>query len=312
MNQLLFYQNIVALDRKKHQDLCLTTPISLNFAEHTNFIPILLSELSEVSQELPVLFVPIGENEFALAAITGVQKESNLLIRKGAWLGRYVPAFLRRYPFITLGNPGDTSQFTIAIDERAKCLEGLSLEGLPSQKHPLFEKEKPSKKLQELIPFLQKFHLDNQQTYTFCKRLQDLNLLVKSDLGVQDKLGKKYQVNGGWLIDEAALKALDPKLVQEFFVGDWLQKIYQIQFSIKNFPLMIDRFADNAIQPSKPQVQKLPKLAKVPVAPNASASAVSQKKDKLVSKAGPTKKVSASKKTVAPKTKVAAKKGVKK
>jgi len=242
MNQLLFYQNIIALDRKKHKDLKLTTPISLEFAARTNFIPILLTELSEVAQELPVLFVPIGDNEFALAAITGVEKESNVLIEQGAWLGRYVPAFLRRYPFITLGNSGDAGQFTIAIDEKANCLAGHSLTGLPAQQHALFENDKPGKRLQELIPFLQKFHIDNQLTHGFCQRLQGVNLLPKSDLGVQDKQGKKYQVNGGWIIDEVALKALDPKLIQEFFANDWLHKIYQIGFSIKNFPLMVDRF----------------------------------------------------------------------
>jgi len=319
MNQLLFYQNIVALDRKKHQDLHLTTPISLEFAEHSNFIPILLSELSEVAQELPVLFVPIGENEFALAAITGVQKESNLLIREGSWLGRYVPAFLRRYPFITLGNPSDTSQFTIAIDDQAKCLQGASLAGLPTQKHPLFEKDKPGKKLQELIPFLQKFHLDNQLTYAFCKRLQDLNLLVKSDLGVQDKQGKKYQVNGGWLIDEVALKALDSKLIQEFFVSDHLQKIYQIQFSIKNFPLMIDRFAMSGPAPLKPQLKKLPKADSVSSTPKLGTPSAPQKKEKPASKPVLAKKAVAvskpavpKKKTVAVKAKVVAKKTSKK
>lgn len=319
MNQLLFYQNIVALDRKKHQHLQLTTPISLDFAAGANFIPILLSELSEVAQELPVLFVPIGESEFALAAITGVQKESNLLIREGSWLGRYVPAFLRRYPFITLGNPGDTSQFTIAIDDQAQCLKGVSLKGLPAQKHPLFEKDKPGKKLEELIPFLQKFHLDNQQTYAFCKRLQDLNLLVKSDLGVQDKQGKKYQVNGGWLIDEAALKALDPKLIQEFFVSDWLQKIYQIQFSIKNFPLMIDRFAISDPTPLTSQSKTLPKAVAAPSTSKVGAPPVVQKKEKLASKAVPAKKavavkkpVAAKKQTVVAKTKAVAKKTSKK
>jgi hypothetical protein len=159
---------------------------------------------------------------------------------------------------------------------------------------------------------LQKFHLDNQLTYAFCKRLQELNLLVKSDLGVQDKQGKKYQVNGGWLIDEAALKALDPKLIQEFFVGDWLQKIYQIQFSIKNFPLMIDHFALDHAAPAKPLAPKLPKAAAVPVVQKESTPKVAQKNPPIVSKPTPAKKAVIAKKTVAAKPKVVAKKAVKK
>jgi len=311
MNELLFYQNIVALDRKKHHDLTLTTPINLDFAANTNFIPILLSELSEVAQELPVLFVPIGENEYALAAITGVQAQSNLLIQEGSWRGRYIPAFLRRYPFITLANPGDTSQFTIAIDEQAACLQGKKGASSGSQTHAIFEKDQPSKKLQELIPFLQKFHQDNQQTYAFCKRLQELNLLSKFDLGVQDRFGKKYQVAGGWLIDEDALKTLDPQLVQEFFANSWLQKIYQIQFSIRNFPLMLDRFGMDDSSQEKPSALSAPAKKSLPVqAASAAKKAPAPKSGSSSVKAST--KAAAPKKTVATKAKTASKKTGKK
>jgi hypothetical protein len=139
--------------------------------------------------------------------------------------------------------------------------------------------------------------------------------LVKSDLGVQDKQGKKYQVNGGWLIDEAALKALDPKLIQEFFVSDWLQKIYQIQFSIKNFPLMIDHFALDNAAPAKSLAPKLPKAAAVPAVPavqKESTPKLAQKKTPTVTKPAPAKKAVVAKKTVAAKPKVVAKKAVKK
>ena len=261
-NQLLFYQDIVALDRKKHQGLTLSTPIGLDFAASTNFIPVLLTELSEVAQELPVLFIPLANNEFALAAITGVQNGSNLLIQGGAWRGRYVPAFLRRYPFITLNNPEGQGQFTIAIDAAAPCLNSKAVKSSSTEQHLIFEGDNLSKKLQELIPFLQKFHVDNQNTYAFCKRLHELNLLTESELAVMDKSGKKYQIQGAWFINEAALKALDQTVVQEFFANDWLQKIYQIQFSIKNFPIMLDRFATVG-EPAKPAIAK--KLAATPV-----------------------------------------------
>lgn len=299
MNQLLFYQNIVALDRQKHHDWKLTTPINLDFAAQTNFIPIVLSEVSEVAQELPILFIPIGDQEFALSAITGVQKNTNLLIERGAWRGRYVPAFLRRYPFITVGKPEDKSQFTIAIDEQAQCLHGKGIAGLPNQHQKLFDGDKPSQKLQELIPFLQRYHTDNQQTYAFCKRLHELNLLTQSDLAVQDRFGNKYQVNGGYLIDEKALHNLTEKLVHEFFSATWLQKIYQIQFSLKNFPWMLERFGKPlATSPKAPTKQS----AAQPNSNSAKSKLPAAKPAKTAAKTSATKKV------VPKKTKPAAKK----
>jgi hypothetical protein len=304
-NQLLFYQDIVALDRKKHQGLTLSTPIGLDFAASTNFIPVLLTELSEVAQELPVLFIPLANNEFALAAITGVQNGSNLLIQGGAWRGRYVPAFLRRYPFITLNNPEGQGQFTIAIDAAAPCLNSEASKSSGTEQHLIFEGDNLGKKLQELIPFLQKFHVDNQSTYAFCKRLHELNLLTESELAVMDKAGKKYQIQGAWFINEAALKALDQTVIQEFFANDWLQKIYQIHFSIKNFPIMLDRFATvgdstkSAIAKKPVATPALaPKTAPAPVkAPK--AAALESKKASPAKKAAPAKKPAPLKKPAA-------------
>jgi hypothetical protein len=107
---------------------------------------------------------------------------------------------------------------------------------------------------------------------------------------------------------------LDPKLIQEFFVGDWLQKIYQIQFSIKNFPLMIDRFASNSSSGvvSKSPPAKSSKATTLPVASKVSAPSVAPKKEKTLGKSAPVKKVIASKKVQAPKTKAVAKKTAKK
>ena len=78
--QLLCYQNIVPLDRNKHQNLSITLPLDLGFADQTIFIPILLTELNEVIQEMPVFFIEAGPDSYALVAVSGLRRDENLFV----------------------------------------------------------------------------------------------------------------------------------------------------------------------------------------------------------------------------------------
>jgi len=239
--QLLCYQNIVPLDRNKHQSLSITLPLDLGFANQTIFIPILLTELNEVIQEMPVFFIEAGPDSYALVAVSGLRRDENLFVEGVKWSGRYIPAFLRRYPFITISNPGDSKQFSIAIDEDAQCFQSSASKGNGKTAFPLFEGEGAGTKLKELLPFLRQFHQENQETFAFAKHLKEHDLLMKTDLSVQSRDGAKYQVNGVWIIDEAKLKLLDSDAIYSMFTEGLLAKIYQIIFSIKNLSFLAER-----------------------------------------------------------------------
>ena len=49
--------------------------------------------------------------------ILGVEKDENLYVKQpGSWDARYVPAFVRRYPFV-FSRSDDGQTFTLCIDE---------------------------------------------------------------------------------------------------------------------------------------------------------------------------------------------------
>jgi len=245
--QLLCYQNIVPLDRAKHQNLDITLPLDLGFADKTIFIPILLTELNEVIQEMPIFFIEAGPDSYALVAVSGLRKDENLFVEGVKWSGRYIPAFLRRYPFITISNPGDSKQFTIAIDEDAQCFQSSTSKGSDKTVFPLFEGEGAGSKLKELLPFFRQFHQENQETFTFAKHLKEHDLLMKTDLSVQSRDGAKYQVNGVWIIDESKLKLLDSDAIYSMFTEGLLAKIYQIIFSMKNLSFLAERVRNRLV-----------------------------------------------------------------
>lgn len=256
MSALLFYEQIKPLDRVKHQNFYFDKNHDFNFAAKSNLIPILASEIPLLANQLPMVFIPAGKDEFALMAVTSLQKEMNLFISNGTWQGRYVPAFIRRYPFITVGKPTEPDQFVIAIDEQAQCLYADPKKTQLSKLAPLFEGEKLGSELQERIPFLQKFHQDNLNSFHFYRKLHELHLLTKSDLSITGADQKKYLLNGVYLIDEKKLKELSNEVVTTLFKYDHLSKIYLITASLQNFPTLSERLSSQSLVKKKIPVAK--------------------------------------------------------
>ena len=248
---------------------------SHEFAGSSTFIPILITEIFEVSHELPLVFIPIAKEEYILVAITGLKKGLNSMIKNGVWQGKYVPAFIRRYPFITIGKPDDPKQFMLAIDAQADCLSSKVTKAAVEKYTPLFEAEQPGQKLREILPFLQSYHTDNLASVDFFRKLKDLGLLSKSDLSVQGDDQKKYQINNVFLIDEKKLNSLDSDVIYSLFKDNALAKIYFIQSSLRNFPALSKKLRNldgdaghleaksEAIAPKKPAKVKVATAKKI-------------------------------------------------
>ena len=105
-------------------------------------------------------------------AVLGVRTDENLYITKqGGWHAKYIPAFVRRYPFVFF-NPDGGTTFTLCIDE---AVPGVNQDGRGER---LFgEDNKPTPYVENVLKFLQQYQLEFHRTQAFCKKLKDLNLL---------------------------------------------------------------------------------------------------------------------------------------
>jgi hypothetical protein len=96
-------------------------PAALSFARQNNLIPVVAAELSEIVPILPLAFAKNADT-FQLVAVTSVLPGMNLFIGPdGQWLGRYVPAALRGYPFKVL-RENTTHTDLLCIDTQSNCI----------------------------------------------------------------------------------------------------------------------------------------------------------------------------------------------
>ncbi|MFZ5766679.1 MAG: SapC family protein [Thermodesulfobacteriota bacterium] len=237
MTQMMFYETIVRLDSTKHKDTRLTPVTNYAFAAGTNSIPIAGVEFIEASKEYPITFIKSNQGEYIPTVILGLQNDQNLFVDpNGQWTAQYIPAYVRRYPFVPATSK-DPGKINICIDE--------TYAGFGTDKgDPLFNEDKtPAPLLQNMVNFIQDYHMRMQHTNDFTRRLAACDLLqeMKAEFGNKET-GKNFRLSGLHMIDEQKLLELDQEKVMDFFKKGEFAWIYSHLNSLSNFRRLLDRF----------------------------------------------------------------------
>jgi hypothetical protein len=234
MSEMMFYERVVALNDQTHAKLKVRPATNFAYAAGTNSVPLLASEFFEAAREYPIVFAR-GEAGPVPAALLGLRESENLYVdAAGKWDARYVPAFVRRYPFVP--GKGAQGELLVCIDEASHCFG--TKEG-----EPLFVEGKPSAQLDHAMKFLTEFHQAAATTELLGRRLQELGLLRQADSLAQLNDGTQFRLNGLSVVDETKLRALDRDAVQELFANGTLAVVYAHLMSLGNLGTLVDRLS---------------------------------------------------------------------
>jgi hypothetical protein len=204
LSALNFYQKPAALNREAHRNLKIDadTP-NFAFAAKSNSLLLALPEIVDAAASYPVVFVGGDNGPYSICAMVGLSNEQNLFLdADGNWdQGSYIPAFVRRYPFVLSSNEQEP-ELVVCIDE--------SFAGFSTEKgSPLFDADgKETALLENAIALLRNFHAEMDNTNAFCKRLADLGLLIKQGFELKNN-GHTHVVEGTVIVDAEKLAKLD-------------------------------------------------------------------------------------------------------
>ena len=114
--QRTFYNNIMPLNKDEHKDLRLKIDNNYSIFSNTNALPIAGVEFIEASREHAIAFIDYLNEGIIPVYILGLRDNENLLIDSdNSWKYDYVPAFVRRYPYIMI-EPNEESKSIVCID----------------------------------------------------------------------------------------------------------------------------------------------------------------------------------------------------
>jgi hypothetical protein len=233
---VLFYERPVPLNRTAHRDLRLKAVNNIRFAAAAHSVPLTGVEFAPAARDFPILFAGNTMEEAGPMALLGLRQGENLLVGdNGFWeQGIYVPAFVRRYPFVLAEKPVGTEgdDFTVFLDE---AYEGFN----DSEGERLFNEDgTDAPALTNAVNFLGEFQDHVARTQWFMGKLREHDLLEPRTITLQ-KEGKGINLNGLFVINEEKLRSLDEKTAHEFLREGALGWIYAHLVSLAN----IDRMA---------------------------------------------------------------------
>lgn len=235
--QLMIYDNIQPLS-EKHAKWSVNIE-NYAFVANLNSVPLLANEITAAAAEYPVVFsATAADGGFIPLAIMGLKENQNLVLGEdNLFITRYVPAFIRRYPFV-LGSSQGSDIRTICIDEDSKtCIQdgskGSRLFEDAGERTPYFN---------EVIDFLKDYHARAEVSNQFCNRLHQLGLLepMQADITFKNHDSAPLNLTGFYVISREKLKALKDEDISELFKKDGLELIYAHLQSLANFNYLID------------------------------------------------------------------------
>lgn len=235
--QLMIYNNIQPLS-DKHKAWSVNVKDHA-FINHLNAVPVQASEISIAAAEYPIIFSATNvEGEYLPLAVMGLKEGQNLLLNeKNLLTTRYVPAFVRRYPFV-LGGAQGAEMMALCIDEGSDSVvqdgsSGVRLFNEDGTNSPL---------LNDVIEFQKDYQSRVELTRAFSKKLHELDLLepMSADITFKGKEDLNLSLNGILVVKREKLKAISDADALELFKKDGLELIYSHLYSLANFNKLID------------------------------------------------------------------------
>jgi SapC len=242
LSDYALYREPTVLESVKHRGLKLAPLVDHAVASRMQASFLAAAEFTQAAREYTIVFVRSqveGKSQVHPVVMLGVAEGENLFVAAAegsAWDARYVPAYVRRYPFWTT-QVDDTKTQAVLIDA---WWRGFS----ETDGEPLYEADgQPAKRLIDAIDFLKRFDFEAERALAFCARLVELDLLQNMTVTATLPGETPLALDGFLAVDEAKLLALPEAQVAEMHRNGMLGLVYAHLASLGNLQALLDRKA---------------------------------------------------------------------
>jgi hypothetical protein len=241
----LFYEALEPLNLNKHGKMSLRR-IDQNPAMGANHaVPATVDEFTLLQRHYPIIF-SVGDNPVPLA-LMGLTEGINTYFDE---LGHpidsqiYVPAYMRRYPFMLARLRVGSEEMTLCYDPTSGVV-GEFVDG-----EPLFDGDQPSETTKSVLAFCEQFEAAGQRTTAFMAELVKSGLLMDGEVSIQPQgMDQPYIYRGFQMVDEGKLRDLRGDELRKMSQNGMLPLIYAHLFSLS---LLRDLFGRQVSQGKGP------------------------------------------------------------
>lgn len=224
----LLYSGIEPLNSGQHGKMRLRRKIKAAQVANTHAIPVTADEFTVVQRFYPIIF-SAGEAPVPLALMGLNEGVNTFLDAEGMLIDRnvYLPAYLRRYPFILAKLRPDTDELSLCFDPGA---DAIAEDG---DGEPLFDGEEPSQATRNILAFCEQFETAGQRTQAFVQELLNSDLLMEGEVSIQpDGAEQPFLYRGFRMVDEEKLRNLRGDELRKMNQNGMLPLLYAHLFSL--------------------------------------------------------------------------------
>jgi hypothetical protein len=210
----ILYNDLVPLNRNDHANFKVRKIEGLERLASVHAVPLTIDEFSMAQRHFPIVF-SAGDNPLPIA-LMGLHEGTNTFFNKEGRVhdpNLYVPAYLRRFPFLLARLREDSDELSLCFDPTANVI-GADIDG-----EPLFDGEEPSEATKAVLQFCEQFEQAAFRTQAFMNELASADLLMEGEVAIQPEgMEQPFIYRGFKMVDEEKFHNLR---------GDELRKLNQ-------------------------------------------------------------------------------------
>lgn len=228
----MLYGALDLLDRDRHRTLRIAPPTNLEFTARSHVFPLNATEFRRASRDFPIVFLRVGSRPVSVMVTSRAPGSNGGLGADLQWrAGMYVPAYIRRYPFILVQYESGQK---IGFDPDAPHF-------LNEGGEPIFPSGSDGGALARIQSFCGAFDLAARETEAFSFSLDENKLLLPAQTSISVSGVQDIVVDGFEVVDEARLRALNPETLADWLRRGWLSFIESHHASLDRWADMVSR-----------------------------------------------------------------------
>jgi hypothetical protein len=241
----LFYNSIEPINLEQHGKMKVRGITSMPELGRTHAVPLTVDEFALVQRHFPIVF-SVGGQPVPIA-LMGLNEGTNVFLDEN---GRsndpnlYIPAYLRRYPFLLAKLRPDSDELSLCYDPTSGAV------GEFDEGEALFDGDQPSAATKAILEFCEQFEAAGLRTSAFIEDLVKSDLLMDGEVAIQPEgFEQPFVYRGFRMVDEEKLRNLRGDELRKMNQNGMLPLIYAHLFSLSQ---MRDVFARQMQQGKAP------------------------------------------------------------
>ena len=235
--------NFVLLNNIAHKNLRVVRTHSAQYGDNEMSAVVFPQEFRAVQNEYPIFFQKNPETgKFYALALFGLRQEENLFLTDAGWDANYIPASVKRRPFligIQPSKPGEDPNkpnLMVYVDVDSPRLSDTNGDAvfLPHGGYSAY--------LETVVDLLDYIKYGTDLNESFVEALLQYELLEVVSIEISLKNGEQNNLAGMYTINEDKLMTLEPAALAALHSRGYLEFIYMSLASQANVAKLITRF----------------------------------------------------------------------